>query len=231
MIFPFDEEYIATKQVMLGKATMNFDFIELADYINEKFCVKPVNIIYDLIDDGATPRLQICLELEKEALLFKDAMLNFDREKQNIVAEKFREMIESGSMRGDNCSSSSYPLDAYSADSLFVYFSAFKPVAQMEFNESVLPQEVAALKQKLGNNVIWEIIPKFTGVTFFVYTDKQVREYEDSAEMQRWAAAYFDILEKYDEFGYFEKESFGVFLDSKENFDKNYDSNWNYYFS
>jgi hypothetical protein len=44
------------------------------------------------------------------------------------------------------------------------------------------------------------------------------------------AEKYFEILKPYDEFNYFKKETFSVNLDSKENFDNNYESNWYYYY-
>lgn len=40
----------------------------------------------------------------------------------------------------------------------------------------------------------------------------------------------FDILKQYDIFKYFERRTFKISLDSKENFDKNYQSNWYYYY-
>ena len=57
MIMPSDKEYIATKQIMLGKANMNPDFVELANFINQTFNVKPINILYDTIDKEKRPRL------------------------------------------------------------------------------------------------------------------------------------------------------------------------------
>ena len=40
---------------------------------------------------------------------------------------------------------------------------------------------------------------------------------------------YFNLLKDYDEFNYFERDSFMIYFDSKENFDKNFKSNWFYY--
>lgn len=41
---------------------------------------------------------------------------------------------------------------------------------------------------------------------------------------------YLDLLNRYDEFGFFTKENFHIKLDSKENFDNNFNSNWYYYY-
>lgn len=66
--------------------------------------------------------------------------------------------------------------------------------------------------------------------TFFLYTDEQVKHYENSDMRKEWANRYFDLLAPYDEFGYFTREKFNIFLDSKENFDTNYSGNWYYYY-
>jgi hypothetical protein len=67
-------------------------------------------------------------------------------------------------------------------------------------------------------------------MAFEKYTTEQLKKYQDSELHKKWNEQYFDILKKYDEFGYFKRDFYSVFLDSKENFDKNYESNWYYYY-
>ena len=47
---------------------------------------------------------------------------------------------------------------------------------------------------------------------------------------KEWADKYFEILNVYDKFGYFKRDTFEIYLDSKENFDKNYTGSWWYYY-
>lgn len=47
---------------------------------------------------------------------------------------------------------------------------------------------------------------------------------------QTLSRAYFELLKPYDEFDYFDEETFATYLGSKENFDTNYDSNWYFYY-
>jgi hypothetical protein len=54
-------------------------------------------------------------------------------------------------------------------------------------------------------------------VTFYLYTDKQVKLYENSPLKKEWADKYFDILKNYDEFGYFKRDTFDIYLDSNKN--------------
>jgi len=54
--------------------------------------------------------------------------------------------------------------------------------------------------------------------------------YNKSDIKEAWAKNYFQLLKQYDEFGYFKEDDFFIYLNSKENFDTNYESNWYYYY-
>ena len=85
-------------------------------------------------------------------------------------------------------------------------------------------------QKQFDNRDIWTISRLFTGVTIFLYTDEQLKFYESSPIKKEWADRYFDLLKTYDKFGYYHREKFDIYLDSKENFDNNYNSNWMYYY-
>lgn len=231
---PSDKEYIATKQIMLGKANMNPDFVELANFINQTFNVKPINILYDTIDKEKRPRLNICFEFEKEKQSFNknSGNFNFDDKKQKVIADKFRQtlMEQKSGKHKDHFNFLKKSNEKYKTDNIWVDFSAFEPVARIEANENVPQNKVAQLKEELNNEDLWEISRCFSGITFFLYTDQQVKEYKSSHIRKLWTCRYFDLLEPYNEFGYLKRDKFNVYLDSKENFDNNYASNWFYYY-
>lgn len=41
---------------------------------------------------------------------------------------------------------------------------------------------------------------------------------------------YYNLLKLYDEFDYIRKDNYSINIDSKQNFDNNYQSNWYYYY-
>lgn len=233
MIFPSDKDYQQAKQIMLGKAHMKAEFQPLADWMGVAYDVQPVNIIYDIVE-GKRPRLQICFEFQREASIFTDSnTAMYDPIKQTAIADKFEETLRQQGLlhkKGilDFLKSSICP--KYQTDNLWVTFNAVEPIAMNEANESIPHDEITALQNDIGNETIWQIVRSARYVTFFLYTDEQVKENESSAARREWTYKYFDLLDKYNEFGYFKREFFSVFLDSKENFDKNYQSNWYYYF-
>ncbi len=146
--------------------------------------------------------------------------MNVDSKKQLAIRHKFKEVLEEQSLYG-------HP---YRTDNLWVIYGGFEPIARIEANDAVSEEEIEQLKTELDNKDLWLIRTAFSGVTFFLYTDEQLKQYENSAIKKQWAEKYFDLLERYNQFGYFKRESFNIYLDSKEKFDKNYASNWYYYY-
>ena len=233
MIMPSDKEYKDTKRIMLGKKEMKPEYIELAEWIDKTYEVKTINIIYDtfIAARKKQSRLQICFEFKSESLKFQDGPLgNFHETKQTAIAQKFTEILKTEKSANSGKLLNIFRKSKYITDNILIVFSAFEPIARIEANESVPESKVKALKQELENKDIWKISRAFGGSTIFLHTDAQVKKYENSAEHKKWTDKYFDLLSLYDEFGYFKREFFSVYLDSKENFDNNYESNWYYYY-
>jgi hypothetical protein len=235
MTSPSDKEFKLTKQIMLGKTTFNPDFLPLADYIDRTFNVKTINIVYDTIDKGTRPRIGIYFEFEREKQSFNEnnGVFNFDSNKQKLIADKFKKtIIEQGLIKKKGLFNfwSNSENEKYQTDNIWVYYSAFEPIARDEANEGIPQNKLIQLKSELNCKELWEISRCFSGTTFFLYTDEQVKQYENSETRKIWADKYFDLLEPYNEFGYFKRDKFNVNLDSKENFDNNYQSNWYYYY-
>ncbi|HEY5823819.1 MAG TPA: hypothetical protein VIT44_05625 [Cyclobacteriaceae bacterium] len=227
MIMPSDKEYKSTKQIMLGQKTINPDFKELADWIDKTYDVRTINIIYDtfIAARRKQSRLRVCFEFESESSKFRDdTRINFDTDMQTAIATKFKEIL---SMK--NGLTGFFRSSRYVTDNILIVFSAFEPVARLEANLKIPQEKVKELQKDLDNPDLWKI-SSFGATTFFLFTDNQVRKYEGSKIKKDWTDKYFELLERYDEFKYFKRKDFSIHLDSKENFDKNYESNWYYYY-
>lgn len=231
---PSDKDYKETKQIMLGKKAMRPEFKPLAEWIDKTYGVKTINIFYDTIDKGTRPRLEICFEYSKEKSKFNGPNgLNFDSVKQKAIGKKFKETLKEQGLIQDSGLLGLFKMQAtlkYKTDNVWVIYGDFEAIARIEANESVPEQKVKELKAELDNKDIWEISRAFSGTTIFLYTDEQVKKYENSEELKKWTDKYFELLSQHDEFGYFKRVFFSVYIDSKENFDNNYKSNWYYYY-
>lgn len=172
MVSPSDKEYKLTKQIMLGKATMNPDFLPLADYIDKTFGVRTINIVYDTIDKGARPRIGIYFEFEWEKQSFNEnnGVVNFDSKKQKLIADKFKQTItEQGVIKKKGLFDffTKQENGKYQSDNVWVYYSAFEPIAKDGANESIPQDKVMQLKTELNCKDLWEISRCFSGTTFF----------------------------------------------------------------
>jgi hypothetical protein len=236
MIMPSDKDYKVTKLIKQGKRQMNSDFDGLANWIFETYNVKPINILYDEFrgyKNILRPRLQIVFEYEKEERGFRDEQFNFDENKQVPIKAKFEQtLIEKGLLKESTVWDFFKKIESakYRTDDLWVIFSAFDRIAQDEANSAIPEEEIEKLKNDIDNPDLW-LISKFSRyVIFFFYTDNQIETYSLNGLKQAMTDKYFDILKKYDEFDYFKRDQFSIKLDSKENFDNNYQSNWFYYY-
>jgi hypothetical protein len=219
MIVSSDPDYINTKSVKKGFEQVDRVFQELSNWITHQFDTKVLNIYYDKIDtDKNRPRLNIIFEYDDVKAKFNDSNGNFDSNKQNIIANKFREIL-----------STKFPTKKYETDRLLVIFSAFEPIARTDTINSIPDKEIEKFKRKLGMKDLWEINRQYGITTFFFYTDKQIEQYTNSGKTEFLKQKYFDLVKKHDEFDYFKKDTNFVEFDSKENFDNNYKSNWFYY--
>lgn len=234
MILPSDKEYTQTKRIILGTEKMKAEFVPLADWIDKTYDVKTINIIYDTLDNK-TPRIQICFEFEKEKNKFLTQDISyFDKTKQKAIGEKFGETIkQQGLSKSNNSISkifSSNNNGIYLTDDVFVIYGAFEPIAKIEATYKITKELTDQFINSFHNKDIWTISIGFTIPTFFMFTDKKVKEYDRPEIKEIWADKYYEFVKPFDEFNYFNRDNIQVLIDSKENFDKNYESNWYYYY-
>ena len=195
-------------------------FYELAEWVALKYDVDVPYICYDIVRPQGRPRLDVVLEWEKDKRKFSNGP-NFDTVKQDCIKSKFESLLrEQGILKRFR----------YKTNGLFVIFSAFESVARIEANEKVSDDALEQLKQQIKNPDLWTISRLFDGVTFFFFTDAQVKSYESKGARQQYSKEYARLVAPYDEFGYLAKTGIHVRFDSKENFDTNYKGNWFYYY-
>jgi len=234
MILPSDKEYTQTKRIILGTERMKPEFVPLAEWIDKTYDVKTINIIYDTLDNK-TPRVQICFEYEKEKNKFLTHDISyFDKPKQKVIGQKFSEIIKQQGLSKNNSSiSNTFGLNKngiYLTDNVFVIYGAFEPVAKLEATYKITQKQTEEFIKSFDNKDIWTISIGFTIPTFFMFTDEKVKEYDKPEIKSAWADKYYDFVKPFDEFNYFKRTDIQIYLDSKENFDKNYESNWYYYY-
>lgn len=203
--------YQSLREAKLGKVRIQEHLQPLADWVKKKYGIMPLWFNEDFIDSGGCPRLNVIFEKTADKKLFYNAtgFMDFNRQKQNDIAKKYQEQFPE-------------------KKGVWVIYDSFEHSARYAANNKISKEERNAIISSFAE--VWEVQSLTIDTTVFFYTENQLKEAEQSALKQKIKEAFFKLLQQYDEFGYFTLEECGLCFDSKENFDKNYDSNWYYYY-
>jgi hypothetical protein len=220
MLTTTDIAFQESTAIKRNKNSIHKDFVALRDWIQEKYSVAVLNVCYDFIYPSGEkiPRLDIVVEYEKDVEVFKDDNNQIFRD--DVVEEitkKFKEVIKSKRKK-------------YKTDNLFLICSAYEPVAKSYVNSQVNKFELDRMIEEVDSPIVWKVQNYFGTTTIFLFTDEQVEKYQDSYFISDLKNDYLEMVKKYDEFGYFDVDSIVINVDSKENFDNNYNSSWFSYY-
>jgi hypothetical protein len=209
--------YRDTELLKLGIKKLKSPFLELAKWISSKYMVEVLNITHDLAIPDSRPRLGIILNTNNDVLQFESSF-----GKGSIVKKEMREQFED-LLKKENS-------NKYQTEFLFVIFSSFERAARIRATENITEGEIEGLKSKVAKKTIWEISKFGDSITFFYYTERQIKTNEASGLNKVLVKEYLKILQRHDKHGYFKYSNPPVYFDSKENFDKSYNGSWFYYY-
>ncbi|WP_027391970.1 hypothetical protein [Aquimarina latercula] len=224
MFFPSDTKYKETKLIKQGKSRIDEEFKLLSKWISENYNVTVLNIQEDLNEDNNILKIDIHVETIKEELkltmseeyYFNDITTN----KQKEIAEKYIQIINS---------SNSLNISPKIND-ISIFCFAFEPLAKQEASLLIPEKRIENIYEELELPEIWRISRCFENVTLFVYKDEQKNKIKNSVKFKLIEGKYFDLLKEYDEFNYWKRENVKITIDSKQNFDDNYESSWIQYY-
>jgi hypothetical protein len=227
-----DKVYKLTKKIREGKSQIAPNLKPLANWINATYNVNVLNVVVDKIQNSNRPRIQVIVEFANDLSKFTgEGMYGYSDKARNEIIEKYKSLdkgIKPSSWK--NISNFFRISKSTINNDIWVIFFDFQTVAKQEIGENITNAEIKNLKTKISDNNLWEISKDFTIPTFFLYTDEQVKEYEKNGKQKTWSKMYYPLMQQHDKFGYIKEEYFNIYLDSKQNFDENYESNWYYYY-
>ena len=204
-------EYLDTKLIMQGKRCLEYPFAELANKIQRRYAVRPINFHYDDIG-GNRSRLQIIVETMAEANKFPKGLF-YDLDEKAHIAGFFRELF---------VSNDGYP---------YTTIEVFETAAKTEANHNVPDVLLEELKQRFKYMNLWEIKKdRNWSVIYLFETNDIVNAIANTHIEDELKRSYFNSIKQYDEFDYIKYSDFYISLDSRENFISNYKGHWQYYF-
>jgi len=223
MIVSSDIEYKKTKLIKLGKSRINKQFENLVKWISEEYKINVLDIQEKFYENNKGTRIAIHVETLKDEQKFKnneDSLSGVPDIRQKEVAKKYIELKRNSKVL------KRIP----KTDDIHVVCFAFEPLAREEINLLIPEEKIKKIYQELNLPEIWMISRFFDIITLFVYTDEQKNKIKNSTEFKFIEDKYFDLIKEYDEFNYWRREDLKFRIDSKENFDDNYESDWIYYY-
>jgi hypothetical protein len=218
MIMPSDPDYKATKPIKQGRSKPPEPFRALVAAVSKAFGMAVLNAIYEMEPAWKRPRLTIVLDRERDAKTFFKSP-SWDPEAQARVRALFAK-VQGWRLFGRR----------YETDNLFVVFNSFERVARIDAVNQVTKKELEDWKTRLGDPDLWLIQTMFAGVTIFYHTDAQAKAARDTGKLEAFAADFAKVVRPHDEFGYIADAPANTYIDSKENFDTNHQSNWYHYY-
>jgi len=178
-------------------------------------------------DAVMSDRLIIALERTSQLETFVREDPSFDPIQERAVIELFDRECTGILMPGGPLGLLRHVLDA---KSLFVVFDQFESRAVEKAHGSICGRRLRAFEQQLGlGDRFWCTASGAWPPVIFVYTDDQAAAVRASGIQRSWADLWYAMVKPFDEFGYISREDIEIVVDSKQNFDENYESNWRYY--
>lgn len=218
MLNPADNAYIKTKELKLGRATLNPPFKECVERLRAVFPrVSILNAVHETIPPDNIPRLTVVVEYEREQRTFIGGDFVYDKDKQSRAKEEFKGALTDAAVAG------------FDTDRLFVIFSDFEGVARLDAAEKIKKAETEKLLKRLKIPSLWTIETIFDRVDFLFLTDDDERRAPEELK-ERLKREYSALVSQYDEFGYLAERPLYFYFSSKETFERDYQSNWFYYF-
>lgn len=223
MIQATDKEYLNTKEIMLGRSTMDNKWLPLVNWIEQEYGARPINVFYR--EDKGMPVLELCFEKVEEAqMLMDEDKMNWDKTKQKAIAQHYS-AIYSG--RDSDALATENETDAIG--DIYVMSSDFQSIAMDEAANNIRQDELEELRDRLGKDIIWKILPSRKAVEFMLYDDEQVSKYNVGSYKREWLEQYLALISRYDKFQYCDTDSINIYLTSKTSFDRDYDGDWHTY--
>lgn len=230
---PSDEGFEEALRIRRGELSVDPIFGGFIAEFTAVFGVTPLAVATDTMSStrGVTPRLGVVLERSSELRAFRDpGGFNYDRAKQARTARLFAKTVP-GAGLAMRFGLPRRPRRTSWAEDLFVYFADFERVAKRAAHDEVRGPELESFEASLGLGDQFWCTERFSGPPIiFVHTDEQAARLRDGGAPGRWADLYYPLVQGHDEFGYISREEIVIQVDSKETFDRDYASNWYYYF-
>jgi hypothetical protein len=219
MVLVEDKFYYETLDVLRGRIELSPVFRELKAFIQSQYEVTVYNLVFREIKYGILKRQwNLCILLASTGDFRKMRMgLNYIESIQKEIAEKFHELARIHNFG-----------KIKSGQDIFVSYVDFSSEMKTDANWKTMETASKIIADKYASHNVWGVHAAFeSSVVFFLSKEKKKKCTTIKSDIED---DYFGILKQHDEFNLFNRSSFSLRFDSKQNLDDNYEGNLFYYF-
>jgi hypothetical protein len=226
-----DQTYAHSSEAKRG-LLMIPEVLELfAKRVEARYGTKPLWIETDRVvtagPNNVRRRIDLVFERTADFKGFLTDTFTFSTVRRETLAADFMETVSPSLWS----SLFQLPHGKHWSEGLFICFSDFQPAACEAAHTAVPLADIDEMARQIGfGDCYWQSSRLWSAPTVFLYTDAQVRRFSSDQDFRtRLDDAYFDLAAAHDEFHVLERRRTFVSIDSKQNFDEKFDSNWHYY--
>ena len=245
---PWNPLYKKCCATLRQQRSLSENEIALCDWVGAEFDVPvPIFIAADKPHDKY--RLWIVFFIDDEKEIFcneTDDFYGLDEDKEQAILKKARELTVLDDIEIFDWSThlekpkrwwqkrQKHTLTKERPDtdlaSWFVIRTAFAPVALVEAVSKVPKRKLKALKREFSKFGIWRIERSLGCAYVMFYTEEKRLRAEENGVQKQILKSWKDIILPYDEFDILQHIEPRIHFDSKEVFDRDYNSSWMTYF-
>lgn len=224
------ETFRAAAEAKRGRLELPPPLLPFVDRVVVRFGIRPLWVATDHVSgpgrSAAGRRVDLVFERTAERAEFLTDSGAFSPAHQDTIAHDFQATVSATEQARLFGAASEQGFDA----TPFVCFSDFERAARERVHTTVPMTAIDRMAAAAGfGKAYWRADRLWGAPTIFLHTDQQVADFSSDKFRARLDDAYFKLALPYDEFGVLERRDTRVALDSLQNFDSNYQSNWYYY--
>ncbi len=220
MLFGNQKLYTAARDAKLGATSLSQTREQLRISIGEQYSISVRHIVYDQIGIGphpGRPRLNIIVDTAADYGVVHKDQFTPKRNVQDTIRRCFEKVVRENSAD-------------YDTENVHVVFDDFSAEAMGHAARQFRDSHSDDVVRQFRDAYVWTITGMDMHSIVFYLRDSDISTNDKNGSSRAIIKQCFDLIQAYDEFGYFMLSTFPITFDSKQRFDREYNSSWFYYF-
>lgn len=221
MLFGNPQLYARAREAKLGNAALFGPLEELRVWVNSRYSINVLDVVYDSIDLGPNegrPRLNLIVEKTPDYEQLHKDIFTLKPSIKSSILNQFSRIVSASSKTAQ-----------FNTEDVHLITDDFSREAMGKAAEQFLRNDIQAVVAKFPDAHLWGISGFSTQIVVFYMKDDDIARNQKNGKSDAIRQACYNGVKPYDEFDYFTPENFSLKFDSKQNVDENYEGSMFYY--